>query len=45
MGKIRKGYKFLFGKPGERNDSKDLGVNGKIILERILEKQGGKMWT
>jgi hypothetical protein len=25
--------------------SEDLGVDGKIILEQILEKEGGKMWT
>jgi len=28
-----------------RDHAKDLGVDGKIILEWILEKQGGKMWT
>jgi hypothetical protein len=26
-----------------RNHSDDLGVNGRIILEWILEKQGGKL--
>jgi hypothetical protein len=25
--------------------SEDLGVDGKIILEWILGKQGGKLWT
>jgi hypothetical protein len=25
--------------------SKDLGIDGRIILERILEKQGRKLWT
>jgi hypothetical protein len=25
--------------------SEDLGVEGRIILERILGKWGGKMWT
>jgi hypothetical protein len=28
-----------------REHSEDLGVDGKIILERILGKQGGKIWT
>jgi len=28
-----------------RVHSKDLGVDGKIILEWILGKQSGKMWT
>jgi len=28
-----------------RNHSEDLGIDGKIILERILWKQIGKVWT
>jgi hypothetical protein len=28
-----------------RDHSEDLGVDGKIILEWILGKQGGKVWT
>jgi len=28
-----------------RDHSEDLGVDGRIVLERILEKQGGKLWT
>jgi hypothetical protein len=28
-----------------RDHSKDIGVNGKIILKWILEKLYGKMWT
>jgi len=27
------------------NHLKNLGVDGKLILERILEKQDGRMWT
>jgi hypothetical protein len=27
-----------------RDQSEDLGVDGKIILEWILEKKDGKMW-
>jgi len=31
---------------GKRKDhSEDLGVSGKIILEWILEKWRGKLWT
>jgi hypothetical protein len=29
----------------ERDHSEDLGVHGNIILEWILEKQGGKLWN
>jgi hypothetical protein len=29
----------------ERDHSEDLGVDGKIILETILGKQDGKVWT
>jgi len=28
-----------------RNHSEDLAVDGKIILEWILGKQSGKVWT
>jgi len=28
-----------------RDQSEDLGVDGKTILEWILEKYGGKGWT
>jgi hypothetical protein len=28
-----------------RDYSEDLRVDGKIILERILDKYGGKVWT
>jgi hypothetical protein len=33
------------GKLKERDDSQGLGVAGKIILEWILGKYGGKLWT
>jgi hypothetical protein len=29
----------------ERYHSKDLGIDGRIVLRWILEKQGGKLWT
>jgi hypothetical protein len=28
-----------------RDQSEDLGVDGKMILEMILGKYGGKVWT
>jgi hypothetical protein len=28
-----------------RDHSEDLGVDGKIILERILGMYGGRVWT
>jgi hypothetical protein len=28
-----------------RDNSEDLGTDGKIIVEWILGKQGGKVWT
>jgi hypothetical protein len=28
-----------------RNNSEDLGVDGKVILEWISEKWSGKVWT
>jgi len=32
----------LVGKPEGKNHSEDQGVNGRIILKRILEKYGGE---
>jgi hypothetical protein len=29
----------------ERNYWEDLSVDGRIILERILRKYGGRVWT
>jgi hypothetical protein len=43
MGEMRIAYKILVGKG--REHSEDLGIDGKIILELILGKQGGKVWT
>jgi hypothetical protein len=28
-----------------RDHPEDLGVDGRIILELIFEKQGGKLWA
>jgi hypothetical protein len=45
MGEMRGAYSILVGKPEGRDQSEDLGVDGKIILEWILRKRGGKVWT
>jgi hypothetical protein len=37
-GRDKKAYSILFGKPGGKRHSKDLGIDGKIILKWILEK-------
>jgi hypothetical protein len=44
MGEIRNAYSILVNPKG-RGHSEDLGVDGKIILEWILGKQVGKLWT
>jgi hypothetical protein len=36
---------FLLENVKERNHPEDLGVDGKIALERILGKHDGKVWT
>jgi hypothetical protein len=38
MGERGIAYKILVGKPKGKDHSKDLGVDGKITLEWILEK-------
>jgi hypothetical protein len=42
---MRNAYKFLVRKPEGGDHSEDLGVHRRIILEWILEKYGGKLWT
>jgi len=42
MGDMRNAYKILVGKPKGKILAEDLGVDGKIILEWILEKSGGE---
>jgi hypothetical protein len=41
---MRNAYNILIGKP-KRDHSEDIGIDGKIILEWILGKEGGKVWT
>jgi len=46
MGGMRSAYRILVGKPaGKRALGRPRCVGGRIILEWILEKQGGKVWT
>jgi hypothetical protein len=45
MGDIRNTYTILVGEPEGKNHSEDLGTDGGILLGRILEKYGGKLWT
>jgi hypothetical protein len=44
IGETRNSYKLLVGKPERNNHSEDVGVDGSIILDRILEN-GVKLWT
>jgi hypothetical protein len=37
--------KYWSENPKRRDHSKDLGLDGKIILEWILGKQGGRVWN
>jgi hypothetical protein len=45
MGEIRNAQRTLVGRPERADHLKDLGVDGRIILEWILEKQVEKFWT
>jgi hypothetical protein len=44
MVKIRNMYKILTGK-SEGKRSEDIGVDGRIKLKWILQKQGVRVWT
>jgi hypothetical protein len=43
-GEIRNAYEISVGKPEGKYHVEDLGVDGRIILERILGKLGGEVW-
>jgi hypothetical protein len=43
MAEMKNANKILVRKPKGRNHLKDLHIDGRIIPERILEKQGGKV--
>jgi hypothetical protein len=42
---VRNEYNILVEKPEGKRPLGELGINGRIILKRILRKQGGKLWT
>jgi hypothetical protein len=44
-GNYENAYKILVERPEKRGHSKDLGIDKRIILKCILQKQGGRMWT
>jgi hypothetical protein len=44
MGVMRNGYEILVETPEQEKYSKDQGVDGKIILERIMGKRTGSVW-
>jgi hypothetical protein len=45
MGKKSNPYRILVGKPEGSNHYEDLGVGGRILLEWILERWDGVVWT
>jgi hypothetical protein len=45
MVKMRSMYKILVGKPERQRPLGRLGIDGRIILEWIVRKYSGKMWT
>jgi hypothetical protein len=45
IGEMRNAYKVLVSKSEGKNHSKNVGLDGRIILERILGKWVGKVWT
>jgi hypothetical protein len=45
MGYMRNRYKIFVGKLKGRVQLEDIKVDRRLILKRILEKWGGKLWT
>jgi len=44
-GRVRHAYKSWSEKLMGRDHLEDLGMDGKVTLEWMLEKLGGRMWT
>jgi hypothetical protein len=44
MERMKNVYKILFGKSEGRDYSENLGIDDRIILERLLGTKGGKVW-
>jgi hypothetical protein len=45
QGRDGNAYSTLVGKLSIRHSSEELDIGTRIILERILNKHGGKVWT
>jgi hypothetical protein len=45
VGEMRNAYNFWLENLTGRDHSEDLGVDERIILEWILQKYGGRLWT
>jgi hypothetical protein len=45
MREVRNAHIILVEKPKGKKHSQDLGIDGRIVLEFIVEKCGGKLWT
>jgi hypothetical protein len=45
MGEIRNAYRLFGTKSEGKNQVEELYVDGRIILDWILEKYGGKVWA
>jgi hypothetical protein len=45
MGEVRNAYNILVGKAAGKTILRNVGIDLKIILERNLRKQRGKVWT
>jgi hypothetical protein len=41
---MRYAYKILVGEPEGEDHSEDQAIDGKIMLQYILENQDGKVW-
>jgi hypothetical protein len=42
---MRNAYNIFTGKPESKKNAEGLGVDGRIMLELILGKCAGKVWT
>jgi hypothetical protein len=45
MGEVRNAHNILVGNMKGRDYVEDLSIDGRIILEWVFRKWGGKVWT